>query len=100
VTRHRDSALKLVEERHQGWIRDCIHAAERENYLNERIKEGLIEIHRLNNERDPIPHLALVYLDLGPQVIVADDDGMEVDGPGVAAPVCQKSRKMKMKSLS
>jgi hypothetical protein len=64
-----------------------MHAAERENYLNDHIEEGLIEIHRLNNERDPIPHPAPVYPDLGPQVIVVDDDGMEVDGPGVVAPV-------------
>jgi len=27
-----------------------------------------------------------VYLEVGPQVIVADDDGMEVDGPATAAP--------------
>jgi hypothetical protein len=73
----------LVEERHQGWIRDRVHAAERENYLNDRIEEGLVEIHRLNNERDPIPHSTPIYLDLGPQVIVANDDSMEVDGPGL-----------------
>jgi hypothetical protein len=66
VTRHRDVAVELVEERHQGWIRDRIHAAEWENYLNERIEEGLVKIHRLNNERDPIPHPMPVYPDLGP----------------------------------
>jgi len=27
-----------------------------------------------------------VYLEVGPQVIVADDDGMEVDGPAATAP--------------
>jgi len=27
-----------------------------------------------------------VYLEVGPQVIVADDDGMEVDGPAGATP--------------
>jgi len=27
-----------------------------------------------------------VYLEVGPQVIVADDDGMEVDGSATAAP--------------
>jgi len=27
-----------------------------------------------------------LYPDVGPQVIVADDDGMEVDGPAAAAP--------------
>jgi len=28
-----------------------------------------------------------VYPEVGPQVIVADDDGMEVDGPTAAAPL-------------
>jgi hypothetical protein len=88
MTHHRDAALELKEERHRGWIRDrIIHAAERENYLRDRIEEGLIEIHRLNNERDPIPHPAPTYPDFGPQVIVANDDSMEVDGPSVTAPV-------------
>jgi hypothetical protein len=59
---------------------------EMQNYLNDRIEEGLVEIHHLNNERNPIPHPPPVYLDLGPQVIVAEDDRMEVDGPRVPAP--------------
>jgi hypothetical protein len=83
-------AVELAEERRQGWIRDRIHAAERENYLNERIEEGFVEIHRLNNKRDPIPHPVPVYPDLGPQVIVTDDGGMEVDGPSVTTPVIPK----------
>jgi hypothetical protein len=36
------------------------------NYLNDRIEEGLVKIHRLSNERNPIPHPPLVYPDLGP----------------------------------
>jgi rhamnose utilization protein RhaD (predicted bifunctional aldolase and dehydrogenase) len=86
LTRHRDAALKLAENRRMEIIRNNRHALEMQDYLNARIEEGLVEIHRLNNERDPIPHPALVYLDLGPQVIVAEDDGMEVDGPGVLEP--------------
>jgi hypothetical protein len=86
VTRHRDAALDLVEERRQARIQDHINAMEMQNYLNDRIEEGLVEIHRLNNERNPIPHPPPINLDLGPQVIVAEDDGMEVDGPGVTAP--------------
>jgi hypothetical protein len=86
VTRHRDAALELAEERCQAWIQDHINAMEMQNYLNDRIEEGLVEIHRLNNERNPIPHPSPVYPDLGPQVIVAEDDGMEVDGPRVPAP--------------
>ena len=45
-----------------------------------------MEIHRLNNLLHPIPCPVPVYPEVGPQVIVADDDGMEVDGPAAAAP--------------
>ena len=45
-----------------------------------------MEIHRLNNLLHPIPRPIPVYLEVGPQVIVADDDGMEVDGPAAVAP--------------
>ena len=38
-----------------------------------------MEIHHLNNLLHPIPRPAPVYPEVGPQVIVADDDGMEVD---------------------
>jgi hypothetical protein len=84
VTRYRDAALELAKARRQARIQDHIHVMEMQNYLNE---EGLVEIHHLNNERNPIPHPPPVYPDLGPQVIVAEDDGMEVDGPRVPAPV-------------
>jgi len=45
-----------------------------------------VEIHHLKNLLHPIPHSVPVYLEVEPQVIVADDDGMEVDGPAAAAP--------------
>ena len=45
-----------------------------------------MEIHHLNNLIDPIPRPVLVYPEVGPQVIVADDDCMEVDGLAAAAP--------------
>ena len=54
--------------------------------MQDQIEAGLVEIHLLNNLLHPIPHPAPVYLEVRPQVIVADDDGMEVDGPAVAAP--------------
>jgi len=63
-----------------------IQSLERENYLQDQIEAGLVEIHRLNNLLHPITHPAPVYPEVGPQVIVADDDGMEVDGPTAAAP--------------
>jgi hypothetical protein len=45
-----------------------------------------VEIHGLNNLLDPIPQPILAYPDLGPQVIVANDDGMEVGDPVATAP--------------
>ena len=45
-----------------------------------------MEIHHLNNLLHPIPHPVPVCPEVGPQMIVADDDGMEVDGPAAAAP--------------
>ena len=78
VTHHRDAALELAEERRQAWIQDHINAMEMQDYLNDCIEEGLVEIHRLNNERNSIPHPPLVYLDLGPQVIEADEEEDDV----------------------
>jgi len=63
-----------------------IQSLERENYLQDQIEASLVEIHLLNSLLHPIPRPVPVYLEVGPQVIVADDDGMEVDGPVVAAP--------------
>jgi len=57
------------------------------NNLQDQIEAGLVEIHRLNNLLHPIPRPTPVYLDVGPQVIVADDDGMVVDGQAMAAPL-------------
>ena len=45
-----------------------------------------MEIHRLNNLLHPIPRPVPVYPEVGPHVIVADDDYMEVDRPAAAAP--------------
>jgi len=86
VTRERDTALRVSKNRHRAWDMHRIQLLEWENYLQDQIEAGLVEIHYLNNLLHPIPHPALVYPEVGPQVIVADDDGMEVDGPAVAAP--------------
>jgi len=64
-----------------------VHSAERENYLLDQIEAGLVEIHHLNNLLHPILRPAPVYPDVGPKVIMADDDGMEVDGHATAAPL-------------
>jgi len=63
-----------------------IQSLEWENYLQDQIEAGLVEIHRLNNLLHPIPRPVPLYLEVGPHVIVADDDGMEVDGPAAVAP--------------
>jgi len=86
ITRERDTALRVSENRRQALEMHRIQSLERENYLQDQIEAGLVEIHHLNNLLHPIPHPAPVYLEVGPQVIVADDDGMEVDGPAAAAP--------------
>jgi len=86
ITRERDTALRVSENRCRAWEMHRIQSLERENYLQDQIEAGLVEIHCLNNLLHPIPCPVPVYLEVGPQVIVADDDGMEVDGPAAAAP--------------
>ena len=86
ITRERDTALRVSENRRRAWEMHRIQSLERENYLQDQIEAGLVEIHHLNNLLHPIPRPIPVYPEVGPQVIVADDDGMEVDGPAPAAP--------------
>ena len=80
VTRERDTTLCVLENRRRAWELHHVHSAEWENYLQDQIEAGLLEIHHLNNLLHPIPRPAPVYPEVGPQVIVANDDGMEVDG--------------------
>jgi len=86
ITRERDTALRVSKNRRRAWEMHRIQSLERENYLQDQIEAGLVEIHRLNSLLHPIPRPTLVYPDVGPQVIVADDDGMEVDGLAAAGP--------------
>jgi len=86
ITRERDTALRVSENRRRAWEMHRIQSLERENYLQDQIEAGLVEIHRLNNLLHPITRHVPMYLEVGPQVIVVDDDGMEVDEPPVAAP--------------
>jgi len=85
ITRERDTALCVSENRCRAWEMHRIQSLEWENYLQDQIKAGLVEIHRLNNLLHPIPRPAPVYPEVGPQVIVVDDDGMEVHGPAMTA---------------
>jgi len=98
ITRERDTALQVSENRRRAWEMHRIHSAEREKYLQDQIEAGLVEIHRLNNLLHPIPHPVPVYPEVGPQVIVADDDGMEVDGPSGLHHPC--TRTWRTRSLS
>jgi len=90
ITRERDTALRVSENRRRAWEMHQIQSLEWENYLQDQIEAGLVEIHCLNNLLHPIPRPAPVYPEVGPQVIVADDDCMEVDGPAAAAPPLHK----------
>ena len=59
----------------------------RENELLRQIEELQIDVHRLNNQINLIPHPILEYPMVGgPQVIFADDDGMEIDANVIAVP--------------
>jgi len=86
ITRERDTALRVSENTCRAWEMHHIQSLERENYLQNQIEAGLVEIHHLNNLLHPIPRPIPVYPEVGPQVIVADGDGKEVDGPAVAVP--------------
>ena len=78
VTRHRDAALELAEERRQGWIMANHNAFQRENELQEQLEELQVEYHHLNNHLFPIPHPPPVYPNLGPQVIEVDEEEEDV----------------------
>jgi hypothetical protein len=63
-----------------------IQAEIRENELLQQIEELQVDMHRLNNQVNPIPHPIPAYPNLGPQVILADDEGIEVDANAVVMP--------------
>jgi len=77
ITCERDSALRVSENRRRTWEMHRIQSAERENYLQDQIEAGLVEIHHLNNLLHLIPRPVPVY----PEV---NGDGMEGDGPAAA----------------
>ena len=82
VTRHRDAALELAEERRQGWIIANHNAFQREHELQEQLEELQVEHHQLNNRLFPIPHPIPRYPNVGgPQVIEAneEEEDMQMD---------------------
>ena len=69
----------------------AIRAEVRENDLLRQIEEIQIDVHSLNNQINPIPHPILVFTVVGgPQVIFADDDGMDLDANVVAVPKAEE----------
>jgi len=66
ITRERDTALCVSENRRRAWEMHQIQSLERENYLQDQIEAGLVEIHRLNNLLHPIPRPVPVYPEVGP----------------------------------
>ena len=79
VTRHRNAALELVEERHQGWIMANHNAFQREQELQEQLEELQVEHHQLNNHLFPSPHPIPRYPNVGgPQVIEANEEEEDV----------------------
>jgi len=87
LTRERDDVLCLAQTRDNARIMIGIRAEIRENELLRQIEELQIDVHRLNNQLNPIPHPIPVYPMVGgPQVIVADDDGMDLDANVIIVP--------------
>ena len=87
LTHEWDEALRLAQIRDNARIMTGIQAEIRENELLRQIEELQIDVHRLNNQLNPIPHPIPVYPMVGgPQVIFADDDGMELDANVIAVP--------------
>ena len=91
LTHGRDDALRLAQTRDNARIMTRIRAEIRENKLLRQIEELQIDVHRLNNQLNPIPHPIPVYPMVGgPQVIVADDDGMDLDANVVVVPEAEE----------
>ena len=61
LTHERDDALCLAQTRNNARIMIGIRAEIRENDLLRQIEELQIDVHRLNNQLNPIPHPILVY---------------------------------------
>ena len=61
LTHERDDALRLAQIRDNARIMTGIRAEIRENELLHQIEELQIDVHRLNNQINPIPHPIPVY---------------------------------------
>ena len=91
LTRERDDALSLAQTSDNAKIMTGIRAEVRENELLCQSEELQIDVHRLNNQLNLIPHPIPVYPVVGgPQVIFADDDGMDLDYNVIAVPEAEE----------
>ena len=61
LTHERDDAIHLAQTRNNARVMAEIWAKIRENELLRQIEELQIDVHRLNNQTNPIPHPILVY---------------------------------------
>ena len=66
VTHERDTTLRVFENRRQAWEIHRIHLVKRENYLQDQIEAGLVEIRHLDNLLHSIPRPAPSYPYMGP----------------------------------
>ena len=95
MTHERDDALRLAQTRDHARIVTGIRAKIRENELLHQIEELQIDVHRLNNQLNLIPHPIPVYPVVGgPHVIFADDDGMELDANVIAVPEAEEEEEL------
>ena len=85
VHAERDDVIRLAETKEAARIRTLFQAArqaiefdQREQELKCQIEEFQIDVHHLNNIENPIIPLALA-VEEGPNVLIAEDDGMEMD---------------------
>ena len=55
ITRERDTALRASKNRRRAWEMHRVQSLEWENYVQDQIEAGFVEIYRLNNLLHPIP---------------------------------------------
>ena len=95
LTHEQDDAIHLAQTRNHARVMAEIQAEIRENELLRQIEELQIDVHRLNNQINLIPHPIPVYPVVGgPQVIFADDDGMDLDANVIAVPKAKEEEEL------
>jgi len=93
LTREQDDAIHLAQTRNHARVMAEIWVEIRENELLHQIEELQIDVHRLNNQINLIPQVG------GPQVIFANDDGMEIDANVIAVPVAAEEEEEELEPV-